>query len=107
MTLKVGKKHIKIIECKSFFKRLMGFMFKKKTIDYGLLFDKCSSIHTFFMFQKIDVILLDKDNNIIKTYEALKPNRIILPKKNVKKVLELPINTIKYIDNNKIIFLNK
>lgn len=107
MTLKIGKKHIKIIECKSFFKRLMGFMFKKKTIDYGLLFDKCSSIHTFFMFQKIDVILLDKDNNIIKTYESLKPNRIILPKKNVKKVLELPINTIKYIDNNKIIFLNK
>ena len=80
----------------------MGFMFKRKAIDYGLLFDKCSSIHTFFMFQKIDVILLDKDNNIIKTYESLKPNRIILPKKGVKKVLELPLNTIIDIKENKI-----
>lgn len=107
MIIKLGKKYIKIIECKSFFSRLKGFMFKKKTIDYGLLFDKCSSIHTFFMFQKIDVILLDKDNNIIKTYESLKANRVILPKKGVKKVLELPTNTIKYLDNNKIIFENK
>lgn len=81
-------------------------MLKKKIIDYGLMFDKCSSIHTFFMLQPIDVILLDKDNNIIKTYESLKPNRIILPKRKVKKVLELPINTIKYLDNNKIVFEN-
>lgn len=107
MTLKIGKKDIKIIECKSFFKRLMGFMFKKKTIDYGLLFDKCSSIHTFFMFQEIDVILLDKDNNIVKTYEKLKPNRIILPKKSVKKVLELPINTIKNLTSNNLNFIKE
>lgn len=107
MTLKINKNEIKIIECKTFFKRLMGFMFKRKTIDYGLLFDRCSSIHTFFMFQPIDVVLLDKDNNIIKTYEALKPNRVILPKKQVKKVLELPINSIKYLTSSNLKFIKE
>ena len=103
MNLKLGKNQIKIKECNTFLSRLKGFMFTKKEINHGLLFDKCSSIHTFFMFQPIDVILLDKDNNIIKTYESLKPNKVILPIKNVKKVLELPINTIKYINTKKII----
>lgn len=107
MILKSNEKNIKIIECTSFFSRLKGFMFTRKTIDYGLLFDKCSSIHTFFMFQPIDVILLDKNNNIVKTYRSLKPNKIILPKKNVKKVLELPINTIEHINTKNIIFENE
>lgn len=102
MILYVNNKKINIIECKSFYSRLKGFMFTKKEIDYGLLFDKCSSIHTFFMFQPIDVLLLDKNNNIIKKYESFGKNKIILPKKSVKKVLELPINTIKYIDGTHI-----
>ena len=102
MTLYVNGKNIEIIECKTFYKRLKGFMFTKSKINYGLLFNRCSSIHTFFMFQPIDVILLDKNNNIIKTYEKLEKNKIILPKKNVYKVLELPINTIKYINDTHI-----
>lgn len=104
MYMEINGKNIYIKNCKSFFSRLKGFMFTKKKIESGLLFEHCSSIHTFFMFQPIDVILLDKNNYIVKYYENLKPNRIILPRKNIKKILELPVNSIKYIENNKIVF---
>ena len=61
-----------------------------KNISNALLFSKCNSIHTFFMRDNIDVIMCDKDNNIIYYYRDLSKNRIILPKKGVSKVLETP-----------------
>lgn len=85
---------IKIIEAKGFKMRLLGFMFKKN-ISYGLLFKNCRSIHTFFMKDKIDVILTDKEDNIIKTYKNLEKNKIIIGSKKVKNIYELPNGTIK------------
>ena len=89
MKLVYKEKEIKLIECISFYSRLKGFMFTKK-IDKCLLFNKCNSIHTFFMKTNIDVILCNKNNEILYYYPNIKPNKIILPKKNVSKVFELP-----------------
>ena len=63
MRLLYNDNEIVLYECKSFFSRLKGFMFTKN-IDKALLFDRCNSIHTFFMKENIDVIMCDKDNNI-------------------------------------------
>lgn len=76
-------------------------MFKKK-IDYSLCFPKCNSIHTFFMFKRIDVVMTDKDYRILYIYKDLKPFRIILPKKNIYYTFELPTNYIKFKLNEKI-----
>lgn len=86
--------NIKIEEANSFMSRLKGLMFKKKKIDYGLLLRNTNGIHTFFMFQSIDVVLLDKDFNVIYSISDVKPWRVILPKKHVKHTLELPSGTI-------------
>ena len=67
----------------------MGFM-GKKNIDNSLMFNKCNSIHTLFMKENIDVIMCDNNNKILFYYKDFKKNRIILPKKNVKKVFETP-----------------
>lgn len=91
MKLVYKNKEIKLIECQSFYSRLMGFMFKKN-IDYSLLFNKCNSIHTFFMKENIDVIMCDKNNIVLYFYKNFKKNKIILPKKNVSKVYETPSN---------------
>ena len=107
MELKYDDKSIYLIECKSFFSRLIDFMFKKK-INYALLFNKCNSIHTFFMKSNIDVIMCNKDNKILYYYNNFKKNKIIWPKKNVSKVIELPVdyfdikigNEIKFKMNN-------
>lgn len=101
MELVYGNKKIKIIECKSFFSRFKGFMLKKK-IDYALLFNKCNSIHTFFMKSNIDVIMCDKDDNIMYYYNNLKKNNVIFPKKGVYKTIELPVNFFDIKLNTKV-----
>ena len=84
-------KEIDMIECSNFFSRLKGFMFNKN-IEHALLFDRCNSIHTFFMKCNIDVIMCDKNGNVMYYYNNLGKNKILLPKKNVSKVIELPVD---------------
>lgn len=91
MKLMYEEKEIELKQCKSFYSRLLGFMFKKN-INSSLLFDKCNSIHTFFMKENIDVIMCDKDNNILLYYRDLPKNKVIWPKKGVVKVFETPNN---------------
>ena len=52
----------------------------EKNINRALLFDKCNSIHTFFMKENIDVIMCDEDNKILFYYKDLPRGKIILPK---------------------------
>ena len=91
MILKYKNKKIELYKCTTFYSRFKGFM-STKNINKALLFDKCNSIHTFFMKENIDVILCDKNNKILYFYKNLTKNRIILPKKNVHKIFETPAN---------------
>ncbi len=102
MKLKYKNKSIDIYECKSFFERLKGFMFSKH-IDRALLFDRCNSIHTFFMKSNIDVIMCDKDNNILYYFPNLGKRKIIWPKKKVAKTIEMPVSYFDIKVGDKII----
>ncbi len=101
MKLIYKDKKIDIYECKTFFQRLKGFM-GKKGINYAIYFNKCNSIHTFFMKENIDVIMCDKNNNVLYFYQNLPKNKIILPKKNIYKVIETPNNYFNIKINDKI-----
>ena len=90
---------IDIIEAKTFKDRLFGLMFKEN-INYCLLFKKCNSIHTFFMKEKIDIVMTDKNNRILYIKKGLDKNRIILPKKGVYNTYEFPNNFIKDLKIN-------
>ena len=98
-------KKLEIKVCNNIFNRFLGFMFKKK-INYGLCFPKCNSIHTFFMLTPIDVIMTDKNYNIIYIFKELKSNKIILPKKNVYYTFELPTNKFNFKEKEKIKVFN-
>lgn len=52
-------------------------------------------IHTFFMREPIDIVILDASKRVAVIKEGLKPNRIFLWNPIYSKVLELPSNTIK------------
>ena len=91
MQVLYDNRYINIYECKTFFSRLKGFMFTKK-INHALLFNNCNSIHTFFMKTNIDVIMCDKDNNVLYYYNNFGKRKIIWPKRNVYRVIELPVN---------------
>ena len=98
MYLNTNKTKYKIITAKSFFKRLFGLM-GKENINYGMLFPKCNSVHTFFMKENIDIIGLDENNEIIYKYENLSKNKVIKinnERKNTS-ILEMPQNSTKKI----------
>ena len=106
MKLRYNKEEIELIECKTFFSRLRGFMFNKD-INHALLFNKCNSIHTFFMKKNIDVIMCGHDNVILRYYHNLGKNKIILPQKNVYKTIELPVGYFNIKLGDKIIMEEK
>ena len=95
-----------IIDCNTFIKKLVGLMFKKEKIDNIYHFPKCSSIHTFFMFQSIDICMTDKDNKIVYLKENLRPWHIIWPQKKAYHTYEMPLNTSKYLNINQIFKIN-
>ena len=60
----------------SFWKRLKGLVGTKHLPEgEGLLFERCSAIHTCFMSMAIDAIFLDSDNNIVRVVRNIKPWR--------------------------------
>lgn len=82
------------MEAFSFKERLYGLM-GKENINYGMLFPKCNSIHTFFMKEAIDVVGLNNENEIVFLEKNVGKNKIIkihLPAKKTS-ILELPNNT--------------
>lgn len=72
----------------TFIKRLLGYMFRREPHHEAILFDPCSSIHTFFMRFDIDVLFVDADMVILKKVENLKPWKVIFPVKNCRYVIE-------------------
>ena len=88
-----NNKKIALIEMNNFKKKLIGLMFKKDKIKKAYFFKNTNGIHTFFMKQNIDVLYLDKDYKIIKIDSNLKPNKIVLPSKNIKHTIEMPEST--------------
>lgn len=93
--LKVNTNFIDIVNMDTFLKKLNGLMWKKSPINKAYLFKKTNGIHTFFMFQNIDVILTDKNYKILYIKENMKPFRVLFPKKNIYYTIELPLNISK------------
>ena len=91
MKVIVNNKEIKLEQANTFFKKLKGFMFQKN-INYCLKF-KTNSIHTFFMKEKIDILMTDKNNKVLYIFKNLEKNKIII-KKDTYFTYEFPSNFI-------------
>ena len=89
----------------TFKKRLLGLM-GKKNIQKGIFFPKTHSIHTFFMKEDIDIIMIDKKNHIVYYKKNVKKNRVLINRK-AYHTIELPKNSLQDIVlNEKIIIKN-
>lgn len=67
---------VKIAE--NFFTRSIGLLSRKSlSQDEGLIIRPCCSIHTLFMKFPIDVLFINKKNEVIALYENVKPWRIL------------------------------
>ena len=87
----INNKKYNVIKMNTFFKRLKGLMFKKEKIKDIYMFPRCSSIHTFFMKQNIDICILDKNYKIVYLHKSLEKGKILIKKGYY--TLEMPLNT--------------
>lgn len=75
------------------FDRITGLIGAKKA--YPVFLNTRFGIHTFGLKFNIDVIILNKKNEVVKTAGNLKPNRVFFWPLLYNKVLELPAGEIK------------
>ncbi|MEZ4749373.1 MAG: DUF192 domain-containing protein [Bdellovibrionota bacterium] len=91
-----------IPECfiaESYMSRFLGLMGRSSIPqNEAICFPRCNSIHTFFMRFPIDVILVGEDGKIISVVRAMKPWRMLLPRKGVKHVIEMQANRVAALD---------
>ena len=92
MEILIKNKKFNLEVANSFTKRLIGLMGKKE-INNGIFFPKTRSIHTFFMRDNIDIIMINKDNIVVYFKKNLKKNKIII-KKEAYHTIELPKDSI-------------
>ena len=95
MYLQVKRKKIKIIELTKFWDRFKGLKFVLEPLDYGIKFPKKKFVTTNFLCQRIDIVLTDKEDNILYMYQNIKSEKYILPKRKVYNAYFLPKNTVK------------
>jgi len=55
----------------------------------GLLFPRCSSVHTFGMRFALDVYFLDRDDGVLAVHRRVPPWRVLWHR-GARKVLEVP-----------------
>jgi hypothetical protein len=78
----------------TFFTRIKGLLCKKEfKKGQALIIKPCNSIHTFFMHFPIDVLFVDKHNQVIKVISSLRPTRLTPIYFNSAFVVELPTGT--------------
>lgn len=95
MYLKVNNKKLYIREMTKFFDRLIGLRFYFRTLDFAMKYSKKKRINTYFFFQKVDVILTDKEENIIRLIESCPTEKKIRKKRKVYNIYFVPLGTVK------------
>lgn len=80
----------------SFWSRFIGLMGKKSFPENydALIFEKCDSIHCFFMYMAIDVIFLDKEGKVVKCCHKLKPWHLAFGGRRSCHCVELPAGSL-------------
>ena len=79
---------------RGYWSRLIGLMGRgSMRPGEGLVLDPCTSVHTFFMRFAIDILYVDRSQNVVKVVSALRPFRISAVLRGGRAVIELPGGT--------------
>lgn len=73
--------------------RMFGLLIP--TNPRNLLFKTRFGVHTFFLKEPIDVLVLDPDMRVVKLRQSLMPNSLFFWNPKFSSVVELPKSTIK------------
>ena len=80
---------------RSFWSRFRGLMGRRELpTGEGLIFNRNSSVHTFWMRFPIDVIFTDRQDVVVGLREAMPPHRPYAGARGAYRTVELPAGTI-------------
>lgn len=98
-----GKNKIKFRTVTNFFDRFKSFRFYLSPIKEGLCYPKKKMINTYFVCQKIDIIVTDKENKILAIYPGIKTEKFIRPRLRAYYIYLLPLDSSKGLKKNDIL----
>ncbi len=106
--IKNGNKKIKFKTVTKFTDRIKGFRFYLTPIEEGLCYPKKKMINTYFFCQKLDIVVTDKNNNILAIYPSFGTEKFIRPRIKAYYIYLLPLNSSKGLeDYDKLRILTK
>ena len=101
MISNINKKKVLVKDyrmCKSDWSKAIGLMFARKLKNKALAFafdrPKKIALHMFFVFQTIDILLLDENRKIVELKQNFKPFTFFSFENKANLVLELPEGTL-------------
>lgn len=89
----------------NFFESILGLIGVNEITP--VFFKTRFGIHTFGVKTPIDILILNKEGQVVYLKENMVPNRFLFWNPNFNQVIELPENTIKVLKikiNSKIVF---
>lgn len=95
MKLKVGNKKLEVNTLDTIFQKFRGLKFVLQPIQEGYRF-KSKYANTYFLCQRVDIIMTNKENTILRLYENVKTEKIIFPKRKVTYTYFLPPHTCEH-----------
>lgn len=76
-------------------RRVKGLLGRQCLEDgQGLLFKRCSSLHTFFMAFPIDILFMDRYGKVLKAAPGVRPFKLVAAPWKAYYALELPAGVI-------------
>ena len=69
----------KVVMASGFWQRLIGLMAGGLQDFDGLLLKPCNGVHTMFLREPIDVVVLDRSGKVLRCLRSVKPFRIVWP----------------------------
>lgn len=78
-----------VVAARTPWSRLRGLMGRRGLAGVKVWFPRCSSVHTFFMREAIDVVFLDKERTVVTLYSEVPPWRVCWGGARADSVLEL------------------
>ena len=94
-----NNKKLKINTLTSFKDRIKGYRFYLYPIKEGLCYPKKKMINTYFVCQKLDIVVTDKENNILAIYPSIKTENFIRPRLKAYYIYLLPEGSSKGLEN--------
>lgn len=98
-----GKKKIKFKTVTKFTDRMKGFRFYLTPIKEGLCYPKKKMINTYFVCQKLDIVVTDKENKILAIYPSIKTEKFIRPRFKAYYIYLLPEKSSKGLEDYDIL----